>query len=117
MQVEVSKHTEGKKEKALRPNGLPESLIRYDSGFLSLNLCASIFLCEHAQSFALHEKSELVVNLRSEVARQGNGSCGRPRGGVQEPRSKRSDIPPHSAPEEKERTLRCKRKTCWFSRE
>ena len=30
MQVEVSKHTEGSKEKTLRPNGLPESLIRYD---------------------------------------------------------------------------------------
>ncbi|CAM8889694.1 unnamed protein product [Rhodiola kirilowii] len=31
MQVEVSKHTEGYKEKAFRPNGLPESLIRYDA--------------------------------------------------------------------------------------
>nr|XP_027191985.1 phototropin-1-like isoform X2 [Cicer arietinum] len=31
MQVEVSKHTEGAKEKMLRPNGLPESLIRYDA--------------------------------------------------------------------------------------
>nr|AML76496.1 putative LOV domain-containing protein [Adiantum raddianum] len=31
MQVEVSKHTEGHKNKALRPNGLPESLIKYDS--------------------------------------------------------------------------------------
>ncbi|KAI3811639.1 hypothetical protein L1987_21365 [Smallanthus sonchifolius] len=31
MQVEVSKHTEGTKEKTLRPNGLPESLIRYDA--------------------------------------------------------------------------------------
>nr|AHZ63897.1 phototropin [Scouleria aquatica] len=31
MQVEVSKHTEGRKENALRPNGLPESLIRYDT--------------------------------------------------------------------------------------
>jgi len=30
MLVEVSKHTEGLKEKTLRPNGLPESLIRYD---------------------------------------------------------------------------------------
>lgn len=30
MQVEVSKHTEGNKVKALRPNGLPESLIKYD---------------------------------------------------------------------------------------
>ena len=35
MQVEVSKHTEGAKEKTLRPNGLPESLIRYD-GIYSL---------------------------------------------------------------------------------
>nr|AML77124.1 putative LOV domain-containing protein [Alangium chinense] len=31
MQVEVSKHTEGAKEKVVRPNGLPESLIRYDA--------------------------------------------------------------------------------------
>jgi hypothetical protein len=35
MQVEVSKHTEGSKEKALRPNGLPESLIRYDGVCIS----------------------------------------------------------------------------------
>ncbi|CAA6654841.1 unnamed protein product [Spirodela intermedia] len=31
MQVEVSKHTEGAKDTMLRPNGLPESLIRYDA--------------------------------------------------------------------------------------
>ncbi|NP_001310785.1 phototropin-1 isoform X1 [Ziziphus jujuba] len=31
MQVEVSKHTEGLKDKMIRPNGLPESLIRYDA--------------------------------------------------------------------------------------
>ncbi|XVF05613.1 hypothetical protein REPUB_Repub05bG0187900 [Reevesia pubescens] len=31
MLVEVSKHTEGAKEKMMRPNGLPESLIRYDA--------------------------------------------------------------------------------------
>nr|AML77357.1 putative LOV domain-containing protein [Akania lucens] len=31
MQVEVSKYTEGLNEKALRPNGLPKSLIRYDA--------------------------------------------------------------------------------------
>lgn len=31
MQVEVSKHTEGAKDKMMRPNGLPESLIRYDA--------------------------------------------------------------------------------------
>jgi hypothetical protein len=33
MQVEVSKHTEGHKVKALRPNGLPESLIKYDGDY------------------------------------------------------------------------------------
>jgi hypothetical protein len=33
MQVEVSKITEGLKEKSRRPNGLPESLIRYDGQF------------------------------------------------------------------------------------
>ncbi|XP_059312200.1 phototropin-2 [Lycium ferocissimum] len=31
MQVEVSKYTEGINENALRPNGLPKSLIRYDA--------------------------------------------------------------------------------------
>nr|AML77514.1 putative LOV domain-containing protein [Mirabilis jalapa] len=31
MQVEVSKYTEGSIEKAVRPNGLPKSLIRYDA--------------------------------------------------------------------------------------
>nr|AML76868.1 putative LOV domain-containing protein [Antirrhinum majus] len=31
MQVEVSKYTEGMNDKALRPNGLPKSLIRYDA--------------------------------------------------------------------------------------
>nr|AML77505.1 putative LOV domain-containing protein [Bauhinia tomentosa] len=31
MQVEVSKYTEGVNENALRPNGLPKSLIRYDA--------------------------------------------------------------------------------------
>nr|AML76892.1 putative LOV domain-containing protein [Sesuvium verrucosum]AML79606.1 putative LOV domain-containing protein [Sesuvium verrucosum] len=31
MQVEVSKYTEGIVDKALRPNGLPQSLIRYDA--------------------------------------------------------------------------------------
>nr|AML76785.1 putative LOV domain-containing protein [Mertensia paniculata] len=31
MLVEVSKHTEGLKENMMRPNGLPESLIRYDA--------------------------------------------------------------------------------------
>jgi len=32
--VEVSKHTEGFKDKMVRPNGLPESLIRYDGNLI-----------------------------------------------------------------------------------
>jgi hypothetical protein len=44
MQVEVSKHTEGHKVKALRPNGLPESLIKYDGDYsLSYPEQASMF--------------------------------------------------------------------------
>nr|AML79258.1 putative LOV domain-containing protein [Thyridolepis mitchelliana] len=31
MQVEVSKYTEGSKDTAVRPNGMPESLIKYDA--------------------------------------------------------------------------------------
>lgn len=34
MQVEVSKYTEGVNDKALRPNGLPKSLIRYDGNLI-----------------------------------------------------------------------------------
>ena len=36
MQVEVSKYTEGVNDKALRPNGLPKSLIRYDGKHIYL---------------------------------------------------------------------------------
>lgn len=36
MQVEVSKYTEGVIDKALRPNGLPKSLIRYDGSLSDL---------------------------------------------------------------------------------
>lgn len=45
MQVEVSKYTEGVNEKALRPNGLPKSLIRYDGKLVcSIGLVASVLL-------------------------------------------------------------------------
>ncbi|XP_019424314.1 PREDICTED: phototropin-2-like isoform X1 [Lupinus angustifolius] len=40
MQVEVSKYTEGLNEKALRPNGLPKSLIRYDARQKETALCS-----------------------------------------------------------------------------
>ncbi|CAL0313041.1 unnamed protein product [Lupinus luteus] len=40
MQVEVSKYTEGLNENALRPNGLPKSLIRYDARQKETALCS-----------------------------------------------------------------------------
>ncbi|KAJ0010704.1 hypothetical protein Pint_33955 [Pistacia integerrima] len=40
MQVEVSKYTEGINDKALRPNGLPKSLIRYDARQKEKALCS-----------------------------------------------------------------------------
>nr|AML78583.1 putative LOV domain-containing protein [Passiflora caerulea] len=46
MQVEVSKHTEGSKEKMLRPNGLPESLIRYDARQKDMAECSVTELVE-----------------------------------------------------------------------
>nr|AML79135.1 putative LOV domain-containing protein [Centella asiatica] len=49
MQVEVSKHTEGAKENMLRPNGLPESLIRYDA---------------RQKEMATHSVNELVQAVR-----------------------------------------------------
>nr|AML77539.1 putative LOV domain-containing protein [Selaginella wallacei] len=49
MQVEVSKYTEGKKVTALRPNGLPESLIRYDA---------------RQQDMATHSVNEIVQAMK-----------------------------------------------------
>lgn len=40
MQVEVSKYTEGVIDKAVRPNGLPKSLIRYDARQKETALCS-----------------------------------------------------------------------------
>ena len=67
MQVEVSKYTEGINEKALRPNGLPKSLIRYDGKHLypallmDMTVTASIiiFSCvssSEREGFRLHHR-------------------------------------------------------------
>lgn len=48
MQVEVSKYTEGINEKALRPNGLPKSLIRYDG----MHKCLTLLLYAQVFDFA-----------------------------------------------------------------
>lgn len=46
MQVEVSKYTEGVNEKALRPNGLPKSLIRYDGNSVEPFFVVCVILSE-----------------------------------------------------------------------
>lgn len=62
MQVEVSKHTEGAKDKMLRPNGLPESLIKYD-GISYLTHCLILSNSLHwawPQHLILHEIVKLA---------------------------------------------------------
>lgn len=44
----MSKYTEGINEKALRPNGLPKSLIRYDG----MHKCLALFLSAEVFDFA-----------------------------------------------------------------
>lgn len=63
MQVEVSKHTEGLKENVNRPNGLPESLIRYGA---------------RQKEMATHSVTELVEAVKKPRARALSESTNRP---------------------------------------
>ncbi|KAH6810443.1 phototropin 1 [Perilla frutescens var. frutescens] len=63
MQVEVSKHTEGIREKTTRPNGLPESLIRYDA---------------RQKEMASNSVTELVAAVKKPRARALSESTNRP---------------------------------------
>nr|AML78069.1 putative LOV domain-containing protein [Myristica fragrans] len=63
MQVEVSKHTEGAKDKMVRPNGLPESLIRYDA---------------RQKEMAVGSVSELVLAVKQPCGRALSESTNRP---------------------------------------
>ncbi|XP_076891083.1 phototropin-1-like [Bidens hawaiensis] len=61
MLVEVSKHTEGTKEKLLRPNGLPESLIRYDARQKDMATSSVVELVDavkRPRSFSDQDKSD-----------------------------------------------------------
>ncbi|KAK6926864.1 Protein kinase domain [Dillenia turbinata] len=67
MQVEVSKHTEGSKDKMLRPNGLPESLIRYDARQKEMAASSVTELVEAMkQPRALIESTNRPLTRRSE---------------------------------------------------
>nr|AML79553.1 putative LOV domain-containing protein [Annona muricata] len=67
MQVEVSKHTEGAKDKMLRPNGLPESLICYDSRQKEMAVSSVSELVQAVkQPRALFESTNRPLMRRSE---------------------------------------------------
>ena len=60
MQVEVSKHTEGFKDKMVRPNGLPESLIRYDGIIASFSFFVAFMISFGTPRFKSLEPSNLI---------------------------------------------------------
>nr|AML79189.1 putative LOV domain-containing protein [Idiospermum australiense] len=67
MQVEVSKHTEGAKDKTVRPNGLPESLIRYDARQKEMAVSSvSELVMAVKQPHALSESTNRPLTRKSE---------------------------------------------------
>ncbi|OVA09952.1 PAS domain [Macleaya cordata] len=78
MQVEVSKHTEGAKDKMVRPNGLPESLIRYDARQKEMATSSVTELVLAVKDpRALSESTNRPYMRKSEGG--GTGGAGRPR--------------------------------------
>ncbi|XP_020101596.1 phototropin-1A [Ananas comosus] len=75
MQVEVSKYTEGSKDTMVRPNGLPESLIRYDERQKNTaRSSVSELLLAVKQSRTLSESTNNPFGTKSE----GGGEMTRP---------------------------------------
>ncbi|KAG8363784.1 hypothetical protein BUALT_Bualt19G0058300 [Buddleja alternifolia] len=70
MQVEVSKYTEGVNDKALRPNGLPKSLIRYDARQKEEALGAIIEVVQtlkHPRSHKRSQSHDIVVKTEHDL--------------------------------------------------
>nr|AML78127.1 putative LOV domain-containing protein [Telesonix jamesii] len=78
MQVEVSKYTEGVNDKALRPNGLPKSLIRYDARQKEkalVSITEVVQTVKHPRSHSqppassdiLHEDHQVMINLDLDI--------------------------------------------------
>lgn len=66
MQVEVSKYTEGINDKALRPNGLPKSLIRYDARQMEKALGSIAEVVQTLKDPRSHTMSYFSDNTESE---------------------------------------------------
>nr|AML76718.1 putative LOV domain-containing protein [Pectiantia pentandra] len=72
MQVEVSKYTEGINDKALRPNGLPKSLIRYDArqkekALVSINEVVQTIKHPHSQAHDQEEEDIIIPSTTSNM--------------------------------------------------
>nr|AML78401.1 putative LOV domain-containing protein [Colchicum autumnale] len=71
MQVEVSKYTEGSKDTMVRPNGLPESLIRYDErqkDKARSSVSELVLAVKHPQRFS--ESTQRFAMRKSEDGRE-----------------------------------------------
>ncbi|XVF68644.1 hypothetical protein PTKIN_Ptkin11bG0017900 [Pterospermum kingtungense] len=92
MQVEVSKHTEGAKEKMMRPNGLPESLIRYDARQKDVAAGAVTELLE-----AVRKPRSLSESTNRPFIRKSGGGDGEEEGGSGGAMARRNseNVPPH----------------------
>ncbi|OWM80527.1 phototropin-2 isoform X2 [Punica granatum] len=62
MQVEVSKYTEGAVDKAVRPNGLPQSLIKYDARQKEKALCSISEVIQTVKRPRSHIRSMSIKN-------------------------------------------------------
>nr|AML78570.1 putative LOV domain-containing protein [Verbascum arcturus]AML79396.1 putative LOV domain-containing protein [Verbascum sp. BC-2016] len=82
MQVEVSKYTEGVNDKALRPNGLPKSLIRYDARQKEEALGSIVEVVQTLKDPKSHIKSQSLpgtpeMDAASDIPRSGSRKSAR----------------------------------------
>ncbi|KAL6967416.1 Phototropin-1 [Sarracenia purpurea var. burkii] len=89
MQVEVSKHTEGSKDKMTRPNGLPESLIRYDARQKEMATSSVTELVE-----AVKRPRALSESTNRPLIRRSDGGSDRERSDALGRRSSENTTPP-----------------------
>ncbi|MQL91934.1 hypothetical protein Taro_024552, partial [Colocasia esculenta] len=86
MQVEVSKHTEGFKDTMLRPNGLPESLIRYDArekDKASSSVTELVMAVKEPHAFSESNDRPFMRKSEESIGDEGSG------------RRKSENLPPH----------------------
>ena len=69
--MEVSKYTEGSKDTALRPNGLPESLIKYDGTITT----SSLAYFSKKKGFTLHDCENNNILNNNILCSKTEGSC------------------------------------------